>query len=153
MKEKTGIHNARILNATVDDKLKCNCQKKKWVLIPWQCNQKNIIYQAEVIGDNKVMKYYGSTEDFKDRYYQHKTSFNDPDKLVNKSKGACIFKWRKGMWPLPYGKTCNYDGRTKYYVKQERRVTWILQASKKASPYFSKEFAHWHWMRPLYREY
>ena len=38
------------------------------------CNQKNVIYQAEVHGDGKVMKYYGSTVDFKARYRNHKSS-------------------------------------------------------------------------------
>ena len=55
---------------------KCNCQKrnKKVCQIPGECNQKNVVYQAEVHGDNKVMKYFGSTEDFKQRWYVHKSS-------------------------------------------------------------------------------
>ena len=35
------------------------------------------MYQAEVHGDNKVMKYFGSTVDFKARYSQHYSSFKN----------------------------------------------------------------------------
>lgn len=34
----------------------------------------DVIYQVEVWGDNKIMYYHGSMEDFKVRYYQHKVS-------------------------------------------------------------------------------
>ena len=40
------------------------------------CDQTNAIYQSDVYAENKIMKYYGSTErQFKKRYSQHKSSF------------------------------------------------------------------------------
>jgi hypothetical protein len=47
------------------------------VFDPGECDQKNVVYQADVHGDNKIMKYFGSTENFKSRYYKHKSSFKD----------------------------------------------------------------------------
>ena len=38
-----------------DDQLHCPLQ-------PDRCDQTNVIYQADVHAENKVMKYYGSTE-------------------------------------------------------------------------------------------
>ena len=80
MKEKIGIHNAKILSTenTAKEKKKCNCQtrNKENCPIPGECDQKNVVYQADVHGDNKIMKYFGSTEDFKKRWYAHKASFN-----------------------------------------------------------------------------
>ena len=45
--------------------------------IPGECNQNNVVYQAEVHGDNKIMTYYGSTENFKSRYSGHKASIKN----------------------------------------------------------------------------
>ena len=77
MKEKIGIHNAKVLSMKGSkEEVKCNCRNKNTCPIPGECNQKNVLYQVEVWGDNKIMYYYGSTEDFKTRYYKHKASFN-----------------------------------------------------------------------------
>ena len=81
MKEKIGIHNAKVLNAknATNEKIKCNCQTRneQECPLPGECDQKNVVYQADVHGDNKIMKYFGSTENFKKRYYQHKSSLKD----------------------------------------------------------------------------
>ena len=78
MKERIGIHNAKILSAshTADTSAKCNCRDKSKCPIPGECNQTNVVYQAEVFAENKCMKYFGSTENFKSRYSAHKSSFN-----------------------------------------------------------------------------
>ena len=45
-------------------------------LQPDRCDQTNVIYQADVHAENKVMTYYGSTErEFKKRCSEHKSSF------------------------------------------------------------------------------
>ena len=45
-------------------------------LMPDRCDQSNVIYQANVHAENKIMKYCGSTElQFKKRYSKHKSSF------------------------------------------------------------------------------
>jgi hypothetical protein len=85
MKDKIGNHNGKILNKEKNEipldnngnpKQCCNDQLN-CPLKPDRCDQKNVIYQADVHTDNKVMKYYGSTEnEFKKRCSVHKTSFN-----------------------------------------------------------------------------
>ena len=78
MKEKIGIHNAKILSEKdpVSRNVRCNCRDKSTCPIPSECNQYNVVYQAEVHTNNKTMKYFGSTENFKSRYSAHKSSFN-----------------------------------------------------------------------------
>ena len=111
--------------------------------MPDRCDQTNVIYQADVHAENKIMSYYGSTEnEFKKRYSTHKSSFKKKtqmphyailthseikgqtntlwDKVVNQSKGACILKWRSCMPLVPYWKTCNFNGRPKFNVEQKR---------------------------------
>ena len=103
MKEKIGIHNAKILstkNAT-NEKIKCNCQtrNKQECPIPGECDQKNVVYQADVHGDNKIMKYFGSTENFKKRFYQHKKSFKD--KPANHTTlSSYVWKLKENKIPL-----------------------------------------------------
>ena len=79
MKAKIGIHNAKVLSSNNNAKViaKCNCMDKSKCPIPGECNQFNVVYQAKVHGDNKIMKYFGSTENFKSRYSAHKSSFNN----------------------------------------------------------------------------
>ena len=75
MKQKIAKHNAKVLNKAKEEKSGgCNCKNKAKCPIPGDCNQKNVVYQAEVHGDGKVMRYYGSTVDFKARYSKHKSS-------------------------------------------------------------------------------
>ena len=69
MKEKITNHNAKILRKNEEEEANCNCQrsKKNECPMPGECNQKNIVYQAEVSAEGKIMTYYGSTTDFKKR--------------------------------------------------------------------------------------
>jgi hypothetical protein len=62
-----------------------------------RCDQKNVIYQADVHADNKVMKYYGSTEnEFKKRCSTHKSTFNKvPDSHTTLS--SYIWKLKNGQ--------------------------------------------------------
>ena len=83
MKDKIGNHNGKMLNKKSEQALdkngnpkKCCAKPANCPLKPDRCDQKNVIYQADVHADNKVMKYYGSTEnEFKKRCSTHKTTF------------------------------------------------------------------------------
>ena len=83
MKEKIGKHNSKVLssdNEQTNEEDNCNCQKKfkNECPIPGKCNLKGVVYQADVHAENKIMKYYGSTEQsFKKRYGGHKTSIKN----------------------------------------------------------------------------
>ena len=83
LKVKIRNHNGKILNkkseAALDDKgnpKQCCTDQLNCLLKPDRCDQKNVIYQADVHADNKVMKYYGWTEnEFKKRCSTHKSTF------------------------------------------------------------------------------
>ena len=89
MKDKIGNHNGKLLRTKKDElprdengnvKPCCNDQLQ-CPLQPERCDQTNVIYQADVHGNNKVMTYYGSTERaFKTRRSEHRTSFRDKTK-------------------------------------------------------------------------
>ena len=49
----------------IDIETKFNFREKSKCPIPGECNQFNVIYQAYVHGDGKVLNYFGSTENFK----------------------------------------------------------------------------------------
>ena len=87
MMDKIGSHNAKILSKDKEEKVveidkktgkpkTCCRNQANCPLKPDRCNQTNVVYQIDVHADNKVMKYYGSTVDFKNRYSKHKSSFN-----------------------------------------------------------------------------
>ena len=78
MKEVIGKHNTKVLNAdkSTNEEEECNCRVKSECPIPGKCNQSGVVYQADVHAENKIMRYYGSTElQFKKRYSKHKSSF------------------------------------------------------------------------------
>ena len=108
MKEKIGIHNAKVLSGknTVNKNATCNCRDKENCPIPGECNQRNVVYQAEVHGDNKVMKYFGSTENFKSRFSAHKSSF--------RNRPACHTTLSSYIWKL---KDKNIPYEVKWSIK------------------------------------
>ena len=70
-------HNSKILksSATTQPKPKavCNCQKKQNCLVPGQCNQDGVVYQATVTSaTGRVGTYVGLAKNFKRRYPKHK---------------------------------------------------------------------------------
>ena len=85
MKMKINKHNAKILKKSSQTKPRCNCQKerKKDCPLPGKCTVESVIYKATITTDNpKIPKkfYYGLTErSFKERWYEHTSSFrNEP---------------------------------------------------------------------------
>ena len=74
MKQIIGKHNAKLLNNKNKKKtLQCNCRVKENCPISGECNQFNVVYQADVHGNDKIMTYFGSTKNFKSRYSSHKS--------------------------------------------------------------------------------
>ena len=166
MKDKIGNHNGKILNKKSEPALDNNGNPKQCCtnqlncpLKPDRYDQKNVIYQADVHADNKVMKYYGSTEnEFKKRCSTHKSTFSKvPDshttlssyiwKLKDKGIGYEV-KWSikaRGHAFSSGGQACDLclieklinhypNGRSKYNAKQKKRVARNLQTPKKAPP-------------------
>ena len=71
LKQKINSHNAKILSTDSEiEIIRCNCIKKEkdTCPMPGECKQKNVIYQADVHVNGKIMTYFRSSVDFKQRY-------------------------------------------------------------------------------------
>ena len=143
MKTKISRHNTQRLAADRGqqvEELPCNCRQIPCP-IPGQnrCRSKNAVYQATVtvqprpdVEDEEVevQTYVGATHDFKERFYRHRTSFNNEDyrtdttlsKFVWKLKEArreFDIKWRiidRGAAYRPSAKRCNLCLKEKYWI-------------------------------------
>ena len=79
-------HNSKIFqedNTTLDQNSKsCNCRRKTECPLNGNCLTQNVIYQATVTTtDGKTDSYIGLTANsFKQRWTQHKSSFNNSSK-------------------------------------------------------------------------
>ena len=69
-------HNSKITNKLTGNKKPCNCQNKQNCPLSGKCQTPDIVYLAEVSTNSGSKLYIGGTEDFKERYGNHKKSFN-----------------------------------------------------------------------------
>ena len=71
-------HNKKLINTSMKNILPCNCRKKHKCPLDVKCRAENTVYKcvASVDGySNKI--YLGTAEgDFKQRFYNYRTSFN-----------------------------------------------------------------------------
>ena len=97
MKAHVAKHNRQVLNPIPEEMASsgCNCQDKKACPMNGNCEQKSIVYQADVSNSKgQTMTYYGLTGDtFKKRYYNHTSSFRH-----EKYKGSTTLS--KYIWKL-----------------------------------------------------
>ena len=70
-------HNKKLINTSIKNTLPCNCRKKHECPLDGKFRAENIVYKcvASVHGYPKV--YLGTTGDFKQRFYNHRMSFNN----------------------------------------------------------------------------
>ena len=76
----------------------CNCRRKEDCPLKGECLRSNVIYKAEVMCDGNTETYTGLTSNtFKARYSNHKSTFNDPQKRLSTelSKHVWSLKDRK----------------------------------------------------------
>ena len=83
--DKIGKHNGKVLKKESEPRVeivngipeKCCRDQFNCPLMPDRCDQRNVIYQADVYAvGNRKMSYYGLTEnEFKKRCSTHKSSF------------------------------------------------------------------------------
>ena len=108
MKDKIGKHNAKVLKEESEQRVeivngvpeKCCRDQFNCPLMPDRCDQTNVIYQADVHAINKVMTYYGLTEnEFKKRCSTHKSTFN---KVPNGHTTLSSYIWRLKNKSIPY---------------------------------------------------
>ena len=143
MKVQISRHNARLLAADrvqPEAEPQCNCRQFPCP-IPGgnQCRSVNAVYQAtitvepreEVEGEvEEVHTYVGASHDFKERYYRHRTSFNNPDYRTDTTLSKCVWKlkeenrqfsmkWRiidRGAAYRPSSRRCNLCLKEKYWI-------------------------------------
>lgn len=68
-------HNAKVTNNTVVADKPCNCQKKQNCPLNGRCQVTNIVYLANIVGNNDSKFYIGGSEHFKERFANHTKSF------------------------------------------------------------------------------
>ena len=116
-------HNKRLLDdakvGTDKKTSNCNCVCKQSCPLQGECLTKNIVYEAEVRADGcegNAKIYIGSTySSFKQRFYGHKSSFQDPEKENSTKLSRYIWKLKR--------------------KKQNYHISWkILRKSKQKIP-------------------
>ena len=134
IKDTIDKHNKSQLNTTQDPPKNCNCRDKARCPLNGKCREKGIIYQAIVKAKDKENRhtaentetYIGLTEtEFKQRYANHKQSFNNV-KLKNSTELS------KYIWTLKEKKT-EYQiawkiiSKSKPYSNTSKRCHLCLQ--------------------------
>lgn len=111
MKSCLDSHNQKIIKKTktpteadTTEQKTCNCQKKEDCPLKGHCVQQNVIYQASVTSQDGKLKetYVGLATNFKERYRNHKVSFNNTNRR-NETELS------KQIWTLK-------DNNTKYNI-------------------------------------
>ena len=83
-------------------------------IVNGDCKKTNLIYRASVSSKHGVMHYVGSTgNEFKERYTQHKASFNSKDPIKQNSTGLAKYVWKLKNEKTDYEITWEILCRTK----------------------------------------
>ena len=125
-------HNRKILNTKNNkstNEKNCNCRIKDNCPVDNNCLQESVVYKATVNNNDKIKTYIGITNGtFKERYTQHKSSFNNE----NKSKSTTL---SSHIWKLKEQKS-NYSIKWEIldsapsYTPQVVNVSFALKKSK-----------------------
>ena len=108
MKVQISRHNTQRLAADrvqQEAEPRCNCRQFPCP-IPGgnQCRSKNAVYQATITVEprpeveeevEEVHTYVGATHDFKERYYRHRTSFNNPAYRTDTTLSKCVWRLKE----------------------------------------------------------
>ena len=126
-------HNKKVLSSAPPVTNACNCRNKELCPLNGKCREKQVIYQCHVKSseNDQGVYYIGLTENtFKERWYQHKTSF----KYQHKANATELSKYVWGLqknditpnltWEIidrarPYvngSKTCNLCLTEKFHI-------------------------------------
>ena len=97
MKSIISSHNKRILTPK-NKQVGCNCIMKNSCTLDNKCLTSQLIYQADVTNnlDDKYKYYLGLPETtFKERYSNHKSSFNNENSKNSMELSKCLVIKRK----------------------------------------------------------
>ena len=95
-------HNQKLLSnkPKPHEEMSCNCRKKEACVLNNNCQSGPIVYQATVFQDSEPpKKYIGSTQNFKERYNSHKTSFRE--ETYQHATTLSKYIWEKKLNPSP----------------------------------------------------
>ena len=85
---------------SIKNTLPCNCRKKYECPLDGKCRAENIICVASVQGyPNKV--YLGTVGDFKQRFYNHRMSFNNEDHSTDTTLSKYVWEVKRKLKIIP----------------------------------------------------
>ena len=151
-KTKILNHNNKILNKpTINNNKKektCNCRTELCPLNK-NCLTSNLIYKATVKTDNTTKIYIGSTSTtFKDRYRNHKASFNNKQKRYSTELSNYLWQLKdkdknyKLKWEIlcrtktkpNNNKTCKLCSLEKYEIEKTEKSTSLNKRQERQQP-------------------
>ena len=94
MKNVIQAHNRKILRP--QKKTPCNCRKKDLCPLNGDC-QESVVYKATLQHNNQTFEYIGSSENFKKRHSNHKSSFKNAS--CRNATALSKFVWENGVSP------------------------------------------------------
>ena len=95
-------HNKKLINTPIKNTLPCNCRKKHECPLDSKCRAENIVYKwvASVHGyPNKV--YLGTAGDFKQRFYNHRMSFNNEGHSTDTTFSKYVWEAKRKLKIMP----------------------------------------------------
>ena len=96
MQQKINLHNQKIKNTeTAETRRKCNCSGQMGPCpMNGNCLVKSVVYKAEVCDENQNTETYTglTSRTFKDRFYNHRSSFNHEDSEHSTTLSTHIWK-------------------------------------------------------------
>ena len=104
VKQIIQAHNAKlvkehIVNQKNIPKKDCNCRKPKECVLKNRCKTGPVVYQASLSIQGKEHIYIGATQDFKERYGNHKASFKN--EKIKHHTALSQLVWREKLGPEP----------------------------------------------------
>ena len=104
VKQIIQAHNNKILqkdieNQNCENKKLCNCRKTNECPLKKNCKGGPLVYKATIQAGDEEYFYLGSSQDFKERYYNHKASFRNEEK--QNATSLSKFVWENNMGPEP----------------------------------------------------
>ena len=94
-------HNKKLINTSIKNTLPCNCRKKDECRLDGKCRAEMYKRVASVDGyPNKV--YLGTAEsDFKQRFYNHRMSFNNEGHSTDTKFSKYVWEIKKKLRIMP----------------------------------------------------
>ena len=96
-------HNKKLINTSIKNTLPCNCRKKHECLLDDKCRDENIVYKCATSVDGYPNKVYLDTAegDFKQRFYNHRMSFNNEGHSKDTTLSKYVWEIKKKLKIMP----------------------------------------------------